>query len=281
MLTLAEKDYIRRYAYLPEHLPDYVYAISNAEPHLFREYLFYYGNGCITLIGYPLNGTPAKKDILEILDYAIKRFGPQYVALTSPMSLMPPESCIKLASDKYYRIDIANLKIDQKLRNTIKRASRELVINRENKIRDEHCQLISEFIASHNIDDDTRYIFERVSDYLSFVPTSEIFSARDKKNNLVAFNVAEFVPKDYTFYMFNFISQNHYVPGASDIILNEIIRVSKEKGKLFINLGLGINEGVTFFKEKWKGTPFFDYEFCLYRVKGAYKIKTFPETSLK
>jgi len=272
MLTLAEEDYIRRYAYLPEHLPDYVYAVSNAEPYLFREYLFYYGNGCITLIGYPLNGTPTKKDIVEIFDYATERFSPQYVALTAPMNLMLPESCIKLASDKYYRIDIANLKIDQKLRNTIKRASRELVINRENKIKDEHYQLISEFIASHNIDNDTQYIFEKIPDYLSFVPTSEIFSARDKKNNLVAFDIAEFAPKDYTFYMFNFISQSHYVPGASDLILNEIIRVSKEKGKLFINLGLGINEGVTFFKKKWEGAPFVDYEFCLYRAKGAQKI---------
>lgn len=274
MITSAEEDYIRRHAYLPEHLPDYVYAISMAEPYLRKEYIFYHGKGYITFIGYPLNGPPVEKDICETLDHAIERFRPQYVALTAPMSLMPCESCIKIASDKYYRIEIANLKIDQKLRNTIRRASRELAINRERRIKDEHHRLISEFINSHSVDDDTRYIFERIPDYLTSVPTAEIFSVRDRNGKLVAFDIAEFAPEDYTFYMFNFISQDYYVPGASDLILYEVIKVSKEKGKSFINLGLGINEGVTFFKRKWKGVPFLDYEFCLYQVKGAHKLKT-------
>ncbi|MFH1627942.1 MAG: hypothetical protein ABIE47_04380 [Pseudomonadota bacterium] len=37
-----------------------------------------------------------------------------------------------------------------------------------------------------------------------------------------------------------------------------------EEGKKYINLGLGINPGVAFFKEKWGGVVFLPYAFCMY-----------------
>jgi hypothetical protein len=36
------------------------------------------------------------------------------------------------------------------------------------------------------------------------------------------------------------------------------------EGKKYINLGLGINQGVSFFKEKWGGAVFLPHAFCLY-----------------
>jgi hypothetical protein len=41
-----------------------------------------------------------------------------------------------------------------------------------------------------------------------------------------------------------------------------VIKCAKEENKKFVNLGLGINTGVTFFKKKWGGVPFYPYTFC-------------------
>jgi len=123
----------------------------------------------------------------------------------------------------------------------IKRASRDLYIERKQELRDEHILLISEFLNTHKVDDATQYIFERIPEYVSSVPTAWVFSAKDKTKRLVAFDVAEFSPKDYAFYMFNFISYHYGVPGTSDLLLYEIIKTARGEGKFFINLGLGIN----------------------------------------
>ena len=64
--------------------------------------------------------------------------------------------------------------------------------------------------------------------------------------------------------MFNFSSGANYVPGASDLLLFEVIQQAEAEGKKYINLGLGINPGVTFFKEKWGGVAFLPYASCLY-----------------
>jgi hypothetical protein len=64
--------------------------------------------------------------------------------------------------------------------------------------------------------------------------------------------------------MFNFGSDARYVPGASDLLLSKVIQQAKTEKKKYINLGLGINSGVTFFKEKWGGVAFLPYASCMY-----------------
>jgi hypothetical protein len=66
-----------------------------------------------------------------------------------------------------------------------------------------------------------------------------------------------------------FQSEALYLPGASDLILFKVIGRAKAENKKYINLGLGINPGVTFFKRKWGGVPFLPYSFCLYKPQGA------------
>ena len=77
-----------------------------------------------------------------------------------------------------------------------------------------------------------------------------------RMRELVAFDVAEFGAKYYAIYMFNFSSKDRYIPGASDLLLSGVINQAITEQKKYINLGLGISPGVTFFKKKWGGTPF-------------------------
>lgn len=273
MIASSEKDYIKNYAYVPEHITDYVVAISEGEPFLLGDYLCYNRKRHLTFIGYPLKKPFKEKEMNKILDTAIKRFRPEYIALIAPEISISQEVCSKRDSDCYYKLDLSNFHIGQKLKNMIKRASRELTVEKGQELRGEHTQLISEFLILHRIDDTTRYIFERTPAYVSSVPTAWVFSARDKFKRLVAFDIAEFGAKNVAFYMFNFMSR-HGIPGASDLLLYEVIRTAQEQRKSFINLGLGINEGVTFFKKKWGGIPFLPYEFCLYQPNPMEGLKS-------
>lgn len=215
--------------------------------------------------------------MMEILNSAIERFRPGHIALIAPSISTPGKLCLRKDSDHYYKLGLSYSCVNKKIRNMIRRASRELDIKKSQEIEDEHLMLISEFLNSHEIDDTTRYIFERIPKYLSSSATAWVFSARDKAKRLVAFDIAEFAANDYAFYMFNFRLRQHSVRGASDSLLHEVIKSAKEQGKSFLNLGLGINEGVRFFKKKWGGVPFLNYEFCLYQRGHIDRLKSLFE----
>ena len=74
--------------------------------------------------------------------------------------------------------------------------------------------------------------------------------------------------------MFNFSSDNRYIPGASDLLLSEIIEDAKRERKRTINLGLGINPGVTFFKKRWGGVVFLPHASCLYSPLKKESLET-------
>jgi hypothetical protein len=57
------------------------------------------------------------------------------------------------------------------------------------------------------------------------------------------------------------------------LLLFEIIRFAREEKKEKINLGLGINQGVTFFKKKWAGEASFPYVFYLYSPSEGKEIE--------
>jgi hypothetical protein len=73
----------------------------------------------------------------------------------------------------------------------------------------------------------------------------------------------------YAFYQFNFRSAKIAVPGASDLLFNEMIRLAHSEGKRAINLGLGIHAGIRRFKEKWGGAPFLAHHAVLVQRKPA------------
>jgi len=74
--------------------------------------------------------------------------------------------------------------------------------------------------------------------------------------------------------MFNFRSSACPVPGVSDLLLSELIQQALAEEKRAINMGLGINAGVTFFKKKWGGVVFLPYAFCLYGTSRKENLDT-------
>jgi hypothetical protein len=264
MITTAQEDYIEHHAYVPEHIPQYVTPISQVEPHLFGEFLVYAKKGHIILVGYPLNEVFEEKRLEKTLEDAVKRLSPESVSLIAPV--IPPclQNDLHPPTDHYYRLDLSTLSISQKLRNMLRRAGRELLVGKCAHFDLEHKAMVEEFLNTHSMDEANRFIFKRIDAYLLSSKTASIFEARAGDGKLVAFDIAEFKPRNYAVYMFNFRSQTRYIPGASDLLLSSVIQQAIAEGKKYINLGLGINPGVMFFKEKWGGVVFLPNAFCLY-----------------
>ncbi len=265
MITTAQEDYIELHAYVPEHIPQYVAPISQAEPHLVGEFLVYTKKDLFVLVGYPLNGAFEAKRLEETLADAIGRFKPESVSLIAPAIPRSLQQEPPSPTDHYYRLDLSTVSISQKLRNMLARAGRELSVGKSLGFDQEHKKIVEEFLENHRLDESTRFIFRRIDTYLCSSKTASVFEARTVDGDLVAFDIADFKPRDYAVYMFNFRSQTHYTPGASDLLLSAVIGQATAEGKKYINLGLGINRGVTFFKAKWGGAAFLPHAFCLYR----------------
>lgn len=277
MINRIEEDHIRDNAYIPEHITGYVASVSGCEPYLLNDYLCYHRRDVFIFVGYPLGRPFEKGDARDALGSAMEKFGSERIAVIAPSVLLTEGKCTVSNSDHYYRLDLPVPRLRQKLRNSIRRALRELQVEKGREIGDEHIRLISGFLKTHAMDEAARHIFERIPHYISSVPSALILGARDGSGRLIAFDVAEFGARDYAFYMFNFTSGEGAVPGASDLLLSEVIKAAQERGKLFVNLGLGINKGVSFLKKKWGGVPFLDYEFCLYNRNRKDRLESLLE----
>jgi hypothetical protein len=258
MITPAEEEFLAHHAYVPEHLPGYGRAFSGGEPFLLDGYLCYSREGTLIFVGYPVGQGREEGELEAFLAEAIKRFQPSRVALMGPSRSESRGD--RQPSDQYYRLDLGSSRVPSKIKNMIHRAGRELKIEKSREFKADHQKLIVDFLESREVEEGTRVIFKRIVDYLSSVPTALIFEARDSRGCLAGFDVADFGAKDYTFYLFNFRSRPSPVPGTSDLLLHALIREAQERGKSYVNMGLGINAGVAFFKKKWGGRPFLRHE---------------------
>ena len=104
MLNDQERSWIYGHAYLPEHLPDYVGAISGAEPFLHRNYLYFKDKKHLIFNGYPL--VPDSDPAGRIYDSICERLQPVMVALIASAIWLPAEQYEQQASDSYYRLDL-------------------------------------------------------------------------------------------------------------------------------------------------------------------------------
>ena len=98
--------------------------------------------------------------------------------------------------------------------------------------------------------------------YVASARDAFVINAWDSKRTLAAFYVVDLTTKDFANYLIGCYSKSNYIPGASDLLLSELIKMSTEYGKDYIHLGLGVNSGIRQFKEKWGARPTIRYEMC-------------------
>ncbi len=273
MLNSKEKEVLFEKAYIPEHLVEYVCSISDAEPFFYEDYLYFLKQNHLIFIGYPLNRLFRATSPNDILREIILKHRIKSIAVIGERKPELKGDTLIENSDNYYVLDISSVSINRKLKNSLHRASRDITIEITRDFNSEHNRIIDEYLRMERFDSYTKYIFSKVPDYICKSTTSFIINAKAKDGSIVGFNILDLGSYRYAFYMFNFISKKMYVPGVSDLLMYEMIKIANREGKKFLNLGLGINKGIIFFKKKWGGKIFLNYQF-------TYKIIHKDTTSL-
>jgi hypothetical protein len=277
VITQAERSYLYEHGYVPEHVPDYVGSMSRSEPHLLGDFLVYDAHDRLIFVGYPLRGSVKEKELQKAFDRALAQFKPPLVSMIAPCMLPALPDTRQSVPDYYYRLGLNNLSVSQKLRNLLRRSGKELEVVKTKTVASEHVNLIERFTSTHGIDEATRSIFSGVPEYVAECNSAWVFEGRNTKGELVVFDVADFGSREYAFYLFNFRSRDSYVPGGSDLLLWHIMEQARTEQKEYVNLGLGVSPGVTFFKRKWGAVPFLPHITYLYSSRDRDVVQALLE----
>ena len=263
MISPEDKTYILERAYVPEHIVSLMALISKGAPFFKEDHLGFVKDNWLILVGYPLDGNFSQERCERILKQAVETFRPEYLWFIGPeipISLL--DSCKERETDQYYRLDLEQTKLKPSLQRVTDKASKELIVERGHSISKEHKALISELLKREKLPPRLRELYRAMPDYVAHSSTACVLNARDKNGKLCAFFVVELGAKNFSTYVLGSHSKKHYVSHASDILFLEMIKLTREHGKNTINLGLGVNEGIRRFKEKWGSIPYLNYEFC-------------------
>jgi hypothetical protein len=263
MISPEDEAYILERAFVPEHILNLMVPISKGEPFLEEEHLVFVKDNWLILVGYPLEGNFSQERCERILKQAVETFRPEYLWFIGPE--IPPSlqgSCKERQTDQYYKFDLNRTKLKPSLQRVTDKASKELIVERGHSISKEHEALISELLKREKLPPRLRELYRAMPDYVAHSSTACVLNARDKNGKLCAFFIVELGAKNFSTYVLGCHSKKHYVSHASDLLFLEMIKLTREHGKNTINLGLGVNEGIRRFKEKWGGIPFLNYEFC-------------------
>lgn len=253
-------DWVLERAYVPEHLVHYFTSILGVTPVLFKgKYLGYVNGNSLRLVGYPLVGDFDVIEVQELVEQHAR--SKAVVFIVGPR--LPGLNYAERSSDDYYFVDLP-LEISKRVRYMVRRASRELSVEVEGRMRKDHTRLVGEFLKRKDLPH-IREVRDRLPEYVKSSDRVLVLSVYNRRGQLVGFNVVDLSARDYAFYMFNFIDRwSSYVPGASDLLMYKMLELASEEGKKRMNLGLGSSEGVRKFKEKWGAKVLVHYEYGAY-----------------
>jgi hypothetical protein len=148
------------------------------------------------------------------------------------------------------------------LKRQVAKAAEHVRVERSRTLSSSHHELSNEFVARVNPAPRVRELLFRMPQYVGKSNDAIVLNAWNHENRLTAFYVMDLAATSFSTYVMGCHSKENYVRGASDLLFHEMVNLSKEYGKTFIHLGLGVNDGIRRFKEKWGGVPGVPYEMC-------------------
>jgi hypothetical protein len=263
VITPQEETYILEKAYVPEHIISLMGPISKGEPFLKEDHLGFVKDNWLILVGYPLDGNFSQARGERVVKQAVETFRPQVLWFIGP-EILPSllDSCKERETDRYYTLDIEQTRLKPSLQRVAEKASKELIVERGHSISKEHDLLVAELLKREKLPPRVRELYRAMPDYVSRSSSACTLDARDRNGKLSAFFVVELGARNFSTYVLGCHSKKYYVPHASDLLFQEMIKLTREHGKHIIHLGLGVNAGIKRFKEKWGGIPTLSYEFC-------------------
>jgi hypothetical protein len=263
MLTPQEEAYILSQAYVPEHCIRLMTLVSGGEPFLIDDFFICRKENWIILVGYPLedNFTPDK--LTAVLFKIKKDFRPEFVSLIAPeMPTSLAATCQESQSDAYFTLKTQKPIMRSPVKCTLRKARQNLRVEFSSGMQDQHQELMQEFVARAELSERVQRLLFKLPEFVASSEMALVLNAWDKSDKLAAFYVIDLEAKRFSNYIMGCYSKKNYVLGASDLLLFELINLSRQYDKSYIHLGLGVNAGVRRFKKKWGGVPLRRYEMC-------------------
>jgi hypothetical protein len=275
MLTPEQEKYILTHAYVPEHTISLMTYLSGGEPFLIDDFF-----GCrlkewVILIGYPLEAEFDAAGFELVLDEIKKQFDPELLSLIAPeLPASISDNCLESDSDHYYTLEAKKPVVRSVLRRNLKKARQILRVERGSHMGKSHQVLIDEFIRRAHPPARVIKMMSKLSGFLDDNDSALVLNAWDRQNRLAAFYLIDLAAAEFSNYIIGCYTRKNYVLGASDLLLDELIRLSAEFKKRYIHLGLGVNDGIRRFKAKWGAKPGRPYEMCELRLRKPSLLKT-------
>lgn len=244
-------------AITPDQLIPYVKAVSGLDSRMFGNCVGHFCEGQIVLIGYPL-GKPLDKQALdEAVAEALQTKGLEHITVLCPEKPGQAPENASVSEDAYWKLPLPLAPCNQKLRNMLTRAKRDVTIEESGSegYGQEHEAIVNDFCSRRKLEAGMIHIFHQLKTYLAQSPDARLFSARTKDGKLAAFAIGDYSSFSTAFYMFA-CRLPSAPPGTADALLEAVAKCGEERGHSQLNLGLAVNEGIGFFKKKW-GAEFF------------------------
>lgn len=246
-------------AVVPEQVVVYVRAVAGSKPRMFGSCVGYSSGVEVVLVGYPLHDPLDATAMAAAVDLALQ--APELERITVIGPTRPPQApeTGETVEDQYYALPLPEPAAGQKLKSLLRRAGRDVRLVSGRRFEGDHAALVQRYLDERPLAAGTRKIFRRLASYVEASAGSLVVSARRPDGRLAAFSVGEFASLSTAFFMFCFRDPDLAPPGSSDFTLSGLLQEARQRGQTRMNLGLGVSDGIRFFKRKWGAEPFLPY----------------------
>ena len=244
-------------ALVPEQIPSYVRAVSGRTLRSCEGFAAWTTADSCTLVAFPaqdelssceIHGAAYAERLERAVACALAMPGLRRITVLAPtIPGAAPEQAV-VERDAWWCVNLPHVP-GQKLRNMLRRARREAVVAVE-EWGPEHDALVDHYLKVRTLAPGTRHIFGKVGAYVRSSADALLFAARNASGDLLAMAVGDYSALSTAFYMFAF-RRDDCPPGVSDALLEALADEAVRRGQNVLNLGLGIDGGITFFKKKW------------------------------
>ncbi len=267
--------YTNAQAITPDQLLSYVSAVSGAQSELVGDYIIHRQKNNIILVGYNLLNPYDTSQLDEVIQQITSKNNKHNITVLAPIRpLVAPENAFSSSEDAYWFVPLPPPKPNDKVRNMLTNSNRHIYITKESGQKawsGAHQELMLNYIRSKGMEPALCSIMQGLERYLIASSQVELFSAYNKNTNeLLAYNLADFSSFTTAFYMFAF-RQEKAVGGVADAVLFALLEEAKNRGYNQCNLGLGINDGIRFFKKKWGAKPTLPFIQTTWQIENSKK----------
>ena len=260
-----EQDPAHRIQTVPEHSVAFMKAASGGEALFCDGFLFLFGKDWLIAIGYPLQGEYDSGAFAGVLETVISERNPDDCWAIAP-ELPPSLASYVTEMDEYYVLS-SDSPVPRGLRGPLAKATQSLRLEEGRDFTADHRKLWAEFLRHKTMKLQVREMFARTSVIVNAPETDiRLLNAWNAEGKLAACLVMDCGPEDFDSYVIGAHSRTAYIPHASDALFAYMLESARVRGKRYIHLGLGVNEGITRFKTKWGGRPAMPYQAAAWKA---------------